>query len=144
MTMTNNIKSNGRHEPLTYGQLIISVIFGWIFFYAGVLFIKHGGAAGFYDGNNIILIYMAILVVTYVAIKVVMAVAKVPPYLALNFVGLATAAAITLDALALIWLRDIYGTDTELVLRGAASIIWGAAVPLFIALSIEARHKRAK
>ncbi len=141
--MTKNT-SNVRQDSLTYGQLIISVLFGWILWYAGVLFIKHGGAAGFYDGNNIILVYLAILVATYVAIKIAMLIGKVPPYLALNFVGLATAAAITLDALALIWLRDIYGTDTELVLRGAASIIWGAAVPIFIALQIEAKHRRLK
>lgn len=132
----NSIKNFNKRQ---LSVVIFSGIFLW---YMGTLLVKYGGSIGFFQEYLAVVTYITLILSTWLAIKIILTLGKIPKTHTLTAISIATCSAIGIDAIALIWFRELYGTDPNVILGDAATILWGAFVPLMIALYLEAIHSK--
>lgn len=118
---------------LTLAQIAILVVYGFVLWFAAALLVRTIGPMGLLEGSWGILIFLLVIPVTIPAILIARPLAKLSSDQTLAGIAVVTATALLLDGVVHAWFPRIYGTDPELIVRGAAAIFWGAGVGLFLA-----------
>ncbi len=137
--MTESILSSNTPDvrnALTGKQILLSAVLGAILWFAAAVALGLLGPMGVYEGTSALVLYALIVPGTIPFVFLVRKLAG----LAANQVALgysvATAMALLLDGIAVLWFPGLYGAELELVVGAAATILWGAGVGLVLAFVI--------
>jgi hypothetical protein len=125
--------SSGPHN-LTTNQIIILTIYGAVLWYLAAILVRTIGPLGALDGGWGILSYALVIPGTVPAILLARPLAKLRHDQTVVGIAVVTATALLLDGIAHAWFPAIYGTDSALIVKGAAAIFWGAGVGLVWAI----------
>jgi len=113
---------------------------GVLFWLLGAMFIRYVPVFDAADGM-LALVYAATIPVVWVSVRLAAIVARLEAAQIGNGILVATAAALTLDGLALAWMPGVYSVIGAAVPLGSAWLLWGAA--WFALFAVLASHSRA-
>ena len=119
---------------LTPRQTAIAAIYGAVVWLGAALFVRQIGPLGIFDGIYGLLTYVLVIPGTIPFILIARWIAKLEDDQIATGYTVATAVALLLDGVGHSWFRSLYGTDPSLIVKGAASIFWGAGVGLILAM----------
>lgn len=118
--------------PLTQRQFLTIVAIGITVWFGGALFCRWMGAIGAFEGTDRIILYAALIPGSVPLIWLLQYGAALRrDQLALG-ASIGTAAAITLDGLALAWFPALYGPGVAQTAASGAAILWGGAVIIWL------------
>jgi hypothetical protein len=119
---------------------ILFVILGIVFWYQASLIIKYFGESVFTEGNPKLILFFALAIpITIISMYLTALICKLNRNELLRPVVIMTFTATFLDAIALVWFREIYSNSFEVVLHGSAWILWGVGIGLLISYLLEKR-----
>lgn len=125
---------------LKTSKVMLFIVLGVVFWLTGLLMVRFGGDLFFAaDSPWRIVIYILSFPLLWVALWIASTVSRTPMNELLEPVTIMTFAAIFLDGLVIGFLPQAYGDDPGHVMRGAAWILWGGGVGLFLAWFLSRR-----
>lgn len=124
--------AQGQHLPFTTRQLAIIVGTGVVVWFVGALVCRWIGDAGWYAGAARWVTYAALIPGTLPVLLLLRAIAGLRSDQMAMASAVATAAAITLDSVAIIVVPELYAANSENLASAGASILWGGAVAIFL------------
>ncbi|MFM9840934.1 MAG: DUF5367 family protein [Cyclobacteriaceae bacterium] len=125
-------------------KLILFVALGAAFWYQASLIIKFFGESVFTQNNpKLLLFFFLAIPLTIASMYITALLCKLKFYELLRPVVIMTLTATFLDAMALIWFRQIYSDSFEVAMHGAAWILWGVGIGLLFAYILESRKPTA-
>lgn len=108
------------------------------FYWLGAALIIRWTAANWVGDTAMTLIVFALIIVaTGPALFLGMRAARVGRSSAAYAAAIMTMTALLLDGVALTWFTSLYGTDSKIVLGGAAAILFGAGVALALGMLMQ-------
>ena len=128
---------------LSAGQFFRVAIFAILFWFVAALFVNYGSQAGFFGGIAGLFMFVITVPVGWLSVKLLKKIASLHSSQMISGIATATAVATFFDGIALTWMRSLYGSSAELVLPGAAWILWGVGVTISFAY-LEAVADRSK
>lgn len=133
MTMTTE------RPPLVHRQMTLLAIIGAVYWFVAAMIVR--GTATEWVGKDALtaLVFGLIVVGTVPALLLGYRLAGVGHNNAAIGATIMTGTAALLDGLALTWLPSLYGATPNIVLGGAAAILWGAGVALVVGIVLERR-----
>ena len=137
--MTSPNASIAERLPVRATALTILVAMGAVYWFIAALVVRWTAAN--WVGNNAMtmVVFGLIVLATVPALLLGMRLASLERARAQISATVMTGTALLLDGLALIWIPTLYGTDPQVVVGGAASIMWGAGVALVLGMVLERR-----
>ena len=125
--------------PLPPRQMTMLAVIGAVYWFVAAMIVR--GTASGWVGNDALtaLVFGLIVVGTVPALLLGYQLASVGRNHAAIGAAIMTGTASLLDGLALTWMPSLYGATPEVVLGGAAAILWGAGVALVLGMVIERR-----
>jgi len=117
---------------LSHRQIAIVAALGAILWFAAAMVARDAGPFLFDQGWRHVLLYLGLFPVTWPFVILFRAAADLSKDNLFAGVAVGTMTALFLDGAAFAWLPTLYGPSTDNQLAGAASILWGAGVFLFI------------
>ena len=131
--------SSHNRLPLSSTAIATLVTMGAVYWFAAALVVRWTAANWVSNNAATGLVFGLIIVVTLPALMLGMRLASVARDRAQLSATIMTGTALLLDGVALTWGLPLYGTDSAIVLGGAASIMWGAGVALTLGIVLEQR-----
>ena len=129
-------------QSLRLSQAVISAAVGLALWFTGTQLVLWGGRFGWLSESSLPITYALVVPSGWVSVWLLRAAARLEPSQILAAVTVGSATATLADGLALSWARALYGPTPEMVLPGAALILWGAGW-VFVAAYLEmARAKQ--
>lgn len=126
-------------QPLTPTQMTTLAIIGAVYWFIAALIVRWTAANWVGHDALTALVFALIVPGTVVALLLGYRLAGVGRVHAAIGATIMTGAASLLDGLALTWLPSLYGEMPEIVLGGAAAILWAAGVALVLGIALEQR-----
>ena len=127
---------------MTKSKQILFVALGAAFWYQGAMIIRFFGASVFSENNPKLVLFLVLAIpLTLGSMYITKLITKLPFSELLKPVVIMTFTATFLDAIALIWFRQIYSQSFEVALHGAALILWGAGLGLFFAFYFDQKAR---
>lgn len=125
--------------PLAPRQFTTLAVIGAVYWFIAALIVR-GTATGWVGNDTLTAGLFAVIVPgTVVALLLGYRLAGVGRNHAAIGATVMTGAASLLDGLALTWMPSLYGATPDIVLRGAAAILWAAGVALVLGIVLERR-----
>jgi hypothetical protein len=124
---------------LTPRQTAILVVYGAIGWFAAALLIRFLEPFNVFDGTARIWTYLLIIPGSVPLVWIGRAIAGLAKVQLAVASAIFTGTALLLDGLAVAWIPWLYGTTTEHVLAGAAAILWGAGVAIWLGFLMSSR-----
>jgi len=121
-----------RHLPFTTRQLAIIVGMGVVVWFVGALVCRWIGDSGWYAGTARWIVYAALIPGTLPVLLLLRALARLRSDQMALASTIATAAAITLDSVAMVVVPELYAANSDDLASAGASILWGGAVAIFL------------
>jgi hypothetical protein len=121
-----------RHLPFTTRQLAIIVGMGVVVWFVGALVCRWIGDSGWYAGTARWIVYAALIPGTLPVLLLLRALAGLRSDQMALASAIATAAAITLDSVAMVLVPELYAANSNNLASAGASILWGGAVAIFL------------
>lgn len=118
--------------PFATRQLSIIVGTGVVVWFVGALVCRWIGDAGWYAGTARWVAYAALIPGTLPVLLLLRALAGLRSDQMALASAVATAAAITLDSVAMVVMPELYAANSENLASAGASILWGGAVAIFL------------
>ncbi len=131
--MSHHSTSFGGHIPLSMRQSILCAGLGAVLWFFAALLIQWLGPMGVFEGYWRLVLYGLVIPGTAPFIWLIAKVAGLARHQIGVGVSVATMIAVLLDGVALAWLPDLYGGDSERTAAAGAVILWGAGVGMAIA-----------
>ncbi len=123
-------------QLLSLPQTAIAIAVGLALWFAGTQLVLQGGRRGWLNEDFLWVTYALTIPSGWVSVWLMRWAADLQPAQILAAVTVGSAAATLADGVALSWTRSLYGPTPELVLPGAALILWGAGW-VFVAAYLE-------
>lgn len=120
-------------------QRIILIVLGIAFWFVGAMSVRFGSGIGMFENTGNVIAFLIGLPVSWISVIIIKKVAHLNPEQIVPGVSLGLLVATFLDGIVLTWGTSLYGTDSLLVGRGAAWILWGVFAFLASAF-VEARR----
>ena len=127
---------------LTAAQFRRSLLVGVVLWFIAAMILRLVGPMGAFEGNARYLTYALVILGTWPFALAMPWMAGVSRAQMVPSVGAATLAASLLDAVALAWVPQLYGSRIEIVAGAGATILWGVGVGLAMAFYLGARPAR--
>jgi hypothetical protein len=124
---------------LTPRQTAILVAYGAIGWFAAALLIRSLEPFHVLDGTARIWTYLLIIPGSVPLVWIGRAIAGLAKVQLAVASAIFTGTALLLDGLAIAWIPWLYGTTTEHVLAGAAAILWGGGVAIWLGFLMSRR-----
>jgi hypothetical protein len=121
--------------PLSTRQISILAVLGGIFWFIAAMIVRFGGPLGILEGGLRVVTYAATIPLSWLFILSARLVGM-PREQTFSGVAVMVLSAALLDGVALAWLPSLYGSDSAIVLGGAALILWGVGVGLVLGLAM--------
>lgn len=119
---------------------IVFVLLGVLFWYQASLIIKYFGESVFTERNPKLILFFALAIpITIISMYLTALICELKQNELLKPVVIMTFTATFLDAIALVWFREIYSNSFEVALHGSAWILWGVGIGLLITYLLEKR-----
>ncbi|GAB2603399.1 DUF5367 family protein [Spirosoma areae] len=116
---------------MSKSKLVLLVFLGAVFWFNGALIIRFFGTTVFTESNpKLILFFVLAIPLTLLSMYITTLISKLRFDELLKPVVIMTFTATFLDAIALVWFRQLYSQSVEVALHGAAWILWGAGLGL--------------
>lgn len=122
---------------LTLYQVVAMAVVGVVFWFAAAMTVQFGAPLGIFGPVASAALFVVSFPVAWLGVLIAIPVAGLRPGQYVNGVVVGTCSATICDGIALTWFRGLYGSDPELVLLGAAWILWGISA-FFAAAMFEA------
>jgi hypothetical protein len=132
-----------RSDALDPGQLAKVIVLGVVFWFAAAMTVRFGSAAGFFGPSTSMIAFAVTIPVCWLSVLLIKKIARLNVGQTLPGIVLGTVAATCCDGIALTWGRGLYGSDSTLIIFGAAWILWGAGLFLLFAYLDDHRQSRA-
>jgi len=111
---------------LTLYQVVAMALVGFVFWFAAAMTVQFGAPLGILGPVASAALFAVSFPVAWLGVLLLaIPLAGLHPRQYVNGVVIGTCSATICDGIALTWFRGLYGTDPELVLLGAAWILWG-------------------
>lgn len=122
--------------PFTTNQAGFLLLLGAILWFVAAMLLRALAPSGIYEGASQALLYALIIPGTIPFLLLSLKMARVERSSSFAAVALMTMSAMLLDGVALACLPFLYGGTVEYIAGAGATILWGAAVGLVLALFI--------
>lgn len=134
-----NSDSTTATAPLSYRQIVISVLFGIALWYLAAVILATVGPLGALDGSARAITFVLIFPGTVPFVYLLRWAAKLAGDQLLMGTAIGTMAAAFFDGIALSWVPSLYGEGLAQTAGSGATILWGIGVVLLLALIVGRR-----
>lgn len=115
-------------------QQIYCIILGVIFWFVAAMIVRFLGKSVFTENNPfLILMFILAIPITFIFLFITQKVLKISRLEIMRPIVIITLTAAFLDGIALTWFRTLYSDSFEVSSHGAALILWGVGLGLFLA-----------
>ena len=112
---------------------LLYVALGVVFWFVAAMIIRFLGEAVFSENNPFLLLMFVLAIpITFIFIFITQKVANIKKEELLSPIVIITFTAAFLDGIAMTWFRTLYSNSFEVSFYGAALILWGVALGLFL------------
>jgi hypothetical protein len=125
--------NDGRAVALSPAKLAILIPFGLALWALAWSIIRFRGPLGILDGWNGITLFVGTIPATVLINRLHLKIAGLPKTEIVNAVAVTLATATTIDAVCMFRFPEVYGSDSTMLRRAAAYIIWAGAVACWLA-----------
>ncbi|MFM1919971.1 MAG: hypothetical protein RLZZ303_1605 [Candidatus Hydrogenedentota bacterium] len=112
---------------LTARQVLLLLLIGVAYWFGGALAVRVGAPLGIFGPVASLASFAAAFPVAWGGVWLAAKLAQLRSEQVVSGIAVGTIGATCCDGIALTWFRSLYGSETELVLYGAAWILWGVA-----------------
>jgi hypothetical protein len=120
-------------------QTIGLMLYGATLWFVAAMIVRFVGPMGAFSGQALLVTYALVIPGTVPAIWLMEKLFGIVKGKLTLAVALVTATALILDGIALNFFRAVYGSDPAITNIGAALILWGAGIGLFLGFLMEAQ-----
>lgn len=117
---------------LSHRQALVLALYGAALWFLAAMLVRTITPMGAFEGNTLLISYALVIPGTVPAIWIAGKIATLAQGQMPIAILIVTATALLLDGLAFGLFPALYGSDPELVIKGAAAILWGAGVGLVL------------
>ena len=112
---------------LTTRQVIVLLIIGVVYWFGGAMAVRLGAPLGIFGPMASLATFVAAFPVAWGGVWLAAKLAQLRTEQVVPGISVGTIGATCCDGIALTWFPSLYGAEVELVLYGAAWILWGVA-----------------
>lgn len=124
-------------------KILLFVALGAAFWFQAAMIVRYFGDSVFTEGNPKLILFFALAVpLTMASMYITALITQLKAHELLKPVVIMTLTATFLDALALAWFRRLYSDSFEVAMYGAAMILWGVGIGLFLSFYLDLKSKK--